>query len=68
MDGCIYGVTSLGATVVPLNSWGSADDIEFGLSDSESKLVFCDQQRYQILKDRFGPLQIIPVVVRPCVL
>ena len=59
------GITALGATVVPLNSWGSADDIEFGLSDSGSKLVFCDQQRYQMLKDRCGRLQIIPVVVRP---
>jgi acyl-CoA synthetase (AMP-forming)/AMP-acid ligase II len=59
------GISSVGATVVPLNSWGSADDIEFGLSDSGSRMVFCDQQRYEMLKDRFEHLQVIPVTVRP---
>lgn len=59
------GITSIGATVVPLNSWGSADDIEYGLRDSGSRLVFCDQQRYQMLKGRYDRLQIVPVIVRP---
>ncbi len=59
------GITCVGATVVPLNSWGVADDLEYALSDSESKLVFVDQQRYDMLKGRYQRLDIVPVVVRP---
>ena len=59
------GITCVGATVVPLNSWGVADDLEYALSDSESKLVFVDQQRYDMLTGRYQQLDIVPVVVRP---
>ena len=36
---------SIGAVVVPLNSWGQADELEYGLTDANARLVFCDQQR-----------------------
>lgn len=38
-------IVSLGAVAVPLNSWGQREEIEFGLSDSGARIVFCDQQR-----------------------
>lgn len=59
------GITCVGAVVVPLNSWGVADDLEYGITDSESKLVFCDQQRYNLLEDRYASMGVVPVLVRP---
>lgn len=42
-------IVSLGAIAVPLNSWGKAEDLQYGLSDSGASVVFCDQQRYEAI-------------------
>ncbi len=42
-------VVSLGAIVVPLNSWGSADDLQYVLHDSAPGLVVCDGPRYALI-------------------
>lgn len=57
-------VASLGAVVVPLNSWGRKEELEYGLSDSGATIVFCDQQRYQHIADDLVDLGIRAVVVR----
>ena len=45
-----YAATvSLGAIVVPLNSWGTAEELEFVLRDSAADIVFVDERRRQIL-------------------
>ncbi len=44
-----YAIVSVGAVVVPLNSWGSADELGYGLSDSMAKLVICDQARFDTI-------------------
>ena len=46
----------LGATLVPLNAWWKADELEFGLSDSESKVLIADARRIALLRDRLGEL------------
>ena len=58
------GITCVGAVAVPLNAWGMEDDLVHGLKDSDSKLLFCDQRRYDMLKNRCAQMDITPVVVR----
>ena len=57
-------ITCIGAVVVPVNSWGRGPDIEYVLGDSESRIVFCDQQRYDLLSERFDDIDVVPVVAR----
>ncbi len=40
------GITSIGAVVVPVNSWGTPDELLFAVGDCGAKFVFCDEQRY----------------------
>jgi long-chain acyl-CoA synthetase len=46
----------LGATLVPLNAWWKAEELEFGLTDSESKVLIADQRRIDLVRDRLGSL------------
>ena len=56
---------SIGAVVVPLNSWGQADELEYGLTDANARLVFCDQQRLDYIAPKLKALGIAAVVARP---
>jgi long-chain acyl-CoA synthetase len=58
-------VVSVGAIVVPLNSWGQADELEYALSDAGAKLAFVDEQRAGYIADRLDKLECRAVVVRP---
>lgn len=58
------GVIGTGATVVPLNSWGTASDIVFGLNDSGTNRVICDAQRYEGMLAQGHPLSDTAIVVR----
>ncbi len=42
----------VGAVVVPLNAWWKADELEFGLVDSESKVLICDERRFAVIGAR----------------
>ena len=57
-------IISVGAVVVPLNSWGQAEELEYGLTDAGAKMVFCDQQRLAYIAPRLLDLGISAVVVR----
>ena len=43
-------IVSVGAVVVPLNSWGSADELSYCLKDAGAKLLICDPARLQLTK------------------
>lgn len=58
-------VVSIGATVVPLNSWGTPADIAFGLEDSGASLVLCDEQRYRGLAADYPALAREAIIARP---
>ena len=58
-------VANIGAVVVPLNSWGTADDIAFGLADSGAQMVICDQQRFDAVASTMPSLAGSSVIVRP---
>ncbi len=41
----------VGAVLVPLNAWWKAEELEFGLNDSEAKVLICDERRIGVLRD-----------------
>ena len=40
-----WAIATIGAVVVPLNAWSSAEELQYGLEDSGSRVVFVDQER-----------------------
>ncbi|MFT5576379.1 MAG: long-chain acyl-CoA synthetase [Bermanella sp.] len=57
-------VVSLGAIVVPLNSWGKKAELEYGVTDSGARVVFCDEQRYLHIADSLAELNTKAIVTR----
>ncbi len=57
-------IISVGAIVVPLNSWGREEELVYTVSDAGAKLVFCDQQRAQYLATNLQQLDCTAIVVR----
>ena len=51
-----YGAVLAGAVIVPLNAWGSADELAFGLADSGAVAAILDQERLSRLEPRVGDL------------
>ena len=41
-----FAATSLGAIINPLNAWWTGPELAFGLSDSGSRLLVCDAERW----------------------
>jgi long-chain acyl-CoA synthetase len=46
-----WAATAAGAVAVPLNAWWTGEELHYGLADSGSKVLICDQQR----ADRITP-------------
>ncbi|MGB3167321.1 MAG: class I adenylate-forming enzyme family protein [Alteraurantiacibacter sp.] len=42
-----FAITSLGAICVPLNAWWTTDELAFALSDSGSRALVCDAERWE---------------------
>jgi len=55
---------SIGAIVVPLNSWGKKYELEYSLRDSSSKLLFCDEERFNQLDESLEDLPLKAILVR----
>src|SRR5438105_223462 len=49
-----WAAAAAGAIVVPLNAWWTKPELEYGLEDSGSKVVFVDGERYDRLGNRPG--------------
>ncbi|MEM8825638.1 MAG: class I adenylate-forming enzyme family protein [Pseudomonadota bacterium] len=50
----------LGAVVVPLNAWWTAEELEYGLDHSGTRLVIADEERLKRVRDAVGDA--IPVI------
>ncbi|MCZ6829769.1 MAG: class I adenylate-forming enzyme family protein [Gammaproteobacteria bacterium] len=59
------GITSIGAVAVPLNSWGQAKELAFAINDAGARVVFCDQQRLDLIADKLEELDLQVVLARP---
>jgi long-chain acyl-CoA synthetase len=42
-----YAAASLGAIVTPLNAWWTGPELEYGLTDSGTKVLLVDRERYE---------------------
>ncbi|MBD3646206.1 MAG: acyl--CoA ligase, partial [Pseudomonadales bacterium] len=60
---CFWATVACGAIVVPLNAWWTGGELEYGLSDSGSKVLFADEQRALELTDYYASLKLDKVVV-----
>ena len=54
-----WATTAIGAVAVPLNAWWTGRELEYGLADSGSVLVFADSER----ADRLAGLELRQLVV-----
>lgn len=59
------GITNIGAVVVPMNSWWQNRELVYGLDDSGARLVFCDQQRHDLVAGHIAARDdLLAVIVR----
>ncbi len=58
-------VVSIGAVIVPVNSWGKPADIAYTVEDAQAKLAICDQPRYDGIAERFNEKGIRTLIARP---
>ena len=57
-------ITSVGAIAVSVNAWWTTDELNYGLKDSGSKVLICDEDRMRRAASVIGPLGVQGVVVR----
>jgi long-chain acyl-CoA synthetase len=57
-------ITSIGAVAVSLNAWWTADETDFGLRDSGSRVLIADPERVERAASTLAALGIRAVVVR----
>lgn len=58
-----FAIASIGAIVVPLNAWWTGGELEYGLRDSEAKLLFVDGERHERLKQCYDDLPALERVI-----
>ncbi|OYU70542.1 MAG: fatty acid--CoA ligase [Alphaproteobacteria bacterium PA2] len=46
-----YAAVSLGAIVTPLNAWWTGEELEYGLTDSGTKVALVDNERFERLTE-----------------
>jgi acyl-CoA synthetase (AMP-forming)/AMP-acid ligase II len=57
--------TAIGAIAVTLNSWWEAQELNYGLEDSGSRLLFADAERFRRVQPFLAARKVEPIVVRP---
>ncbi|HJL60404.1 MAG TPA: class I adenylate-forming enzyme family protein [Pseudomonadales bacterium] len=58
-------VTSIGGIAVAMNALWTSEEMEFGLSDSGSRILFADQERIDRVKGQYRSLGVAVIAVRP---
>lgn len=58
-------ITLMGAIAVPMNSWWKSPELKYGLSDSDSKLIFLDPARLDLVKPFLDSLNVQIVMIKP---
>ena len=57
--------TLIGAIVVPINSWGKTEELQYAIDDSGSRLLVCDPGRYALVENAGLDLQLIVASAEP---
>ena len=60
---CYWAIASIGAVSVGVNAWWVAEELEFGLRDSETKLLICDIERLNRFSEIREDFPELPVVL-----
>ena len=55
--------TLIGAIVVPINSWGKSEELEYAITDCGAKLLICDETRFRLIETTFDTLKLAAIVV-----
>src|SRR3954465_11615164 len=58
-----WAAAAAGAVVVPLNAWWTGPELEYGITDSGSKVLFLDGERDERLASHLGGIDLAGVVV-----
>jgi len=61
-----WAAAATGAVVVPLNAWWTSDELQYGLSDSGSTVVFVDAERLARVQAISGDLPVEHIVTARC--
>jgi len=58
-----WAITVAGAVAVPLNAWWTGEELEYGLTDSGSVMVFADEERAARIRTRHADLPFLRTIV-----
>ena len=58
-----FAALSIGAIATPMNSWWTADELEYGLKDSGAKIAVIDPQIHDRIKDHVGNLPDLETII-----
>ncbi|WP_202390012.1 class I adenylate-forming enzyme family protein [Parapontixanthobacter aurantiacus] len=58
-----FAATTIGAICVPLNAWWTGPELAYGLSDSGTKLLVCDDERWERIAEHRGDCPAIETVI-----
>jgi long-chain acyl-CoA synthetase len=58
-----WAIASAGAVAVPLNAWWTGSELQYGLMDSGTSVVFVDAERLQRIRPHLGDLPELKAVV-----
>ncbi|MCF8470474.1 MAG: acyl--CoA ligase [Parvibaculum sp.] len=58
-----WAVVAIGAVIVPLNAWGTGPELQYGISDSGSKVVIVDHERLERIRPHLTALSLDGLVV-----
>jgi long-chain acyl-CoA synthetase len=59
-----WAAISIGAIAVPLNAWGTGDDLAYGIGDSGARVVIVDAERLSRLTSHDADLGVVKIAVR----
>ena len=58
-----FAATTIGAICVPLNAWWTGPELAYGLSDSGTKLLVCDDERWERIAEHRGDCPAMETVI-----
>ncbi|OBX19468.1 fatty acid--CoA ligase [Erythrobacter sp. QSSC1-22B] len=58
-----FAAVTIGAICVPLNAWWTSDELAYGLADSGTKLLVCDEERWERVASHRGEFANVETVL-----
>ncbi len=58
-----WAAAVIGAVVVPLNAWGTGQELDYGISDSGARIVIADEERLKRLEPHLPDLELTGLIV-----